>query len=98
MKMETNEIEIPKDMLARKTKLKSVRVYALSHHTLGISFKSVPEWSKRSFWEGEAKVNETSDSYIVILPKKVSGFYSITPDNIGISVSPKSNTIQIDFE
>jgi len=98
IKMETNEIEIPKDMLLYPTKAKSIRVYALSRHTIAMSFHPVEEWAKRALWEGQAKVKETAHSVIVVLPQTLSSFYNITQDNITISASPKTNTVQIDVE
>jgi len=98
IKMETNEIEIPKDMLPYTTKAKSIRVYALSRHTIAMSFHPIEEWEKRALWEGQAKVKETTHSIIVFLPQTLSSFYSITQDNITISASQKTNTIQIDIE
>jgi len=98
IKMETNEIEIPKDMLPNAPKTKSMRGYALSRHTVGISFHPVEEWARRALWEGEVKVEETTDSIILLLPKVLSSFYNITQDSVTISTSPKTNTIQIDIE
>jgi len=98
MKMETSEIEIPKDMLPHPTKAKSIRVYALSRHTIAMSFHPIEEWAKRALWEGQAKIKETAHSLIVFLPQTLSSFYNITQDNITISTSPKANTIQIDVE
>jgi hypothetical protein len=43
IKMETNQIEILKDMLPNAPKRKSLRAYALSRHTIGISFHPVEE-------------------------------------------------------
>ena len=98
IKMETNEIEVPKDMLPDAPKAKSVRGYALSRHTIGVSFKPVEEWARRALWEGEVKVEETADSIIFLLPKVLMSFYNITQDSITVSASPKTNTIQIDIE
>jgi hypothetical protein len=96
IKMETDQIEILKDMLPNAPKRKSLRVYALSRHTIGVSFRRVEEWARRALWEGEVKVEETTDSIILLLPKVLSSFYSITQDNITVSASPKTNTLQID--
>lgn len=96
--METKEVEIPKDMLLSVPKAKSMRVYALSRNTIGMSFHSIEEWAKWALWEGEAEVEETADSIIVSLPQILSSFYNITPDNITISASPKTTTVQIDIE
>jgi len=98
IKMEINEIEIPKDMLPSPVKTKSVRVYALSRHTIAMSFHPIKEWAKRALWEGQAKVKETNNSIIVFLPQTLSSFYNITSDNITIATSPKTNTIQVDIE
>jgi len=98
IKMEISEIEIPKDMLPHPPKSKSIRVYALSRHTIAMSFHPIEEWTKRALWEGQAKVKETAHSIIVLLPQTLSSFYNITQDNTTISTSPKTNTIQIDIE
>jgi len=99
IKMETNEIEIPKEMLTRVSyRAKSIKVYALSRHTIGMSFLPVEEWSKEALWKGEAKIKETASSVLVLLPQTISSFYSITPDNVTISVSPRTNTIQVDVQ
>jgi hypothetical protein len=98
IKMEINEIEIPKDMLPHAPKVASLRGYALSRHTIGISFHPVEKWAKRALWEGEVRVEETADSIILLLPQVLSSFYNITQDNITVSTSPKTNTIQIDIE
>jgi len=98
IKMEINEIEIPKGMLPHAPKAKSMRAYALSRHIIGISFHPVEKWAQRALWEGEVKVEETADSIILLLPQVLSSFYNITEDNITVSTSPKTNTIQIDIE
>ena len=92
IKMETNEIEIPRDMLPNVPETKSIRGYALSRHTIGISFHPVEDWARRALWEGEVKVEETTDSIILLLPKVLSSFYNITQDNITIS-TPKKQTL-----
>ncbi len=96
--METEEVEVPKKMLPNAPKTKSVRGYALSRHTIGVSFQPVEEWAGRALWEGEVKVEETADSIILVLPKVLTSFYNITQDNITTSTSPKTNTIQIDVQ
>jgi hypothetical protein len=53
IKMEINEVEVPKDMLPHAPKVVSLRGYALSRHTIGISFHSVEKWAKRALWEGK---------------------------------------------
>jgi len=98
MKMETNEIEIPKDMLSQVPRVKHLRVYALSKNTIALSFHPVDEWAKRALWQGEVKFEKTDNSIIVQLPPPLSSFYNITQDNITISTSQKTNTIQIDIE
>ena len=98
MKMETNEIEIPKGMLRKRPKLKSARLYALSKSTIGISFEPVKEWSKKAIWEGEAHVTETGGSVFVDLPHSITSFYSITQEKITISASSRTNTIQVDVQ
>jgi hypothetical protein len=98
IKMETNQIEIPKDMLPNAPGKKSLRVYALSRHTIGVSFHPIAEWARRALWEGDVKVEETAYSIILLLPQVLSSFYSITQDNITVSASPKINTLQIDIE
>jgi len=97
-RMETNEIEIPKEVLPNAPETKSMRGYALSRHTIGVSFHPVEEWAGRALWEGEVKVEETTDSIILLLPKVLSSFYNITQDGITVSTSPETNTIQIDVE
>jgi hypothetical protein len=94
--MEMNQIEILKEMLPNAPKRKSLRVYALSRHTIGVSFQPVEEWARRALWEGDVEVEETTDSIILLLPKVLSSFFSITQDNITVSASPKTNTLQID--
>jgi len=98
MKMEINEVEVPKNMLPNAPRAVSLRGYALSRYTIGVSFNTVGEWAKRALWEREVKVEETPDSIILLLPQVLSSFYNITQDNITISTSPKTNTIQIDME
>jgi hypothetical protein len=46
----------------------------------------------------EVRVEETADSIILLLPHVLSSFYNTTQDNITVSTSPKTNTIQIDIE
>jgi len=96
--MEISEVEIPKDMLTQIPRTESIMVYALSRNTIAMSFQPIEEWEKRALWHGEAKLEETDSSIIVLLPQILSGFYQITQDNITISTSPKTNTIQIDIE
>jgi hypothetical protein len=96
--MEISEVEIPKDMLTQIPRTESIRVYALSRNTIAMSFQPIKEWEKRALWHGEARVEETDSSIIVLLPQILSGFYQITQDNITISTSPKTNTIQVDIE
>jgi len=98
MKMETDEIEIPKDMLSQVPRAKHLRVYALSKNTIALSFQPIDEWSKRALWQGEVRFRKTDGSIIIHLPPPLSSFYSITQDNITISTSQKTNTIQIDIE
>jgi hypothetical protein len=95
--METNQIMILKDMLPNAPRRKSLRVCALSRYTIGVSFQPVEEWARRALWEGDVKVEETTDSIIILLPQVLSSFYSITQDNITVSASPKTNTLQIDI-
>jgi len=96
--MEISEIEIPKDMLIQVPKAKSMRVYALSRNTIAMSFHPIDKWAKQALWQGEVKFEETDNSIIVLLPPILSSFYHITQDNITITTSPKTNTIQIDIE
>jgi hypothetical protein len=76
--MEMNQIEILKGMLPNAPKRKSLRAYALSRHTIGVSFEPIEEWARRALWEGDVEVEETTGSIILLLPKVLSSFYSIT--------------------
>lgn len=48
IKMKMNQIEILKDMLPNAPKRKSLRVYALSRHTIGVGFQPVEERARRA--------------------------------------------------
>jgi hypothetical protein len=74
-------------MLPNAPKKKCLRAYALSRHTIGISFHRVDEWARRALWEGDVEVEETRDSLILLLPKVLSSFYNIAQDNITVSAS-----------
>lgn len=97
LEMETNEIEVPKEMLTKVPKQKKAMAYALSRNTLGIAFKPNRDWANKSLWKGEIELKETETSIIAILPKSVSSFYQIKPSNITISVAQKTNTLMINI-
>ncbi|HKZ94565.1 MAG TPA: hypothetical protein VJ249_08315 [Candidatus Bathyarchaeia archaeon] len=69
----------------------------MSKNTIALSFHPVHEWAKKALWQGEVEFKKTDDSIIVHLPPPLSSFYNITQDNITISTSQKTNTIQIDI-
>jgi len=98
LRMEVNEVEVPKELLPEPPKQNRVWLYALSRKLIGISFKPLPEWSEKSLWEGEVEVKETPSSLVIVLPDTVSGFYGTTNDNVTVSVSQKTGNIIVDIE
>jgi len=98
IEMEINELEIPKDMFKDASKMTSAFLYMLSKETIAISFEPSPEIAQKSIWNGNISVKETDTTYIFVLPKNVTGFYHITPNNFSVSVSQKTDMIYVDIE
>ncbi len=96
--MQVSEVEIPIEMFSRPLRSRTVHIYALSKKTLGISFRRAKDWEGKALWTGVTNARKTKDSLVVNMPDELASFYNMRQDNFTISVSEKTNNIQIDTE
>ena len=98
IEIELNELEIPKDRFKDISMMTSVHLYMLSKENIAISFETSSENAQKSIWNDKMGVKETDKTCIFVLPKKVSDLYHITPHNLSVSVSQKTDIIYLDIE
>lgn len=78
-------VEIPMDIIDEELWEKTIKVYALSRSTIGISSLEREEWDKRSLAKEEIKIKKEHKKFKFRLPKKLSEFYELENSETSLS-------------
>jgi len=80
-------VAIPRNAIDERLWQKSVRVYALSRSTIGISPHEIEEWEKRALRKEKLTIEKNPKEFEVKLSDKLSEFYELGNSETSLSVA-----------
>ena len=78
-------VEIPRNMIDEKLWNKTVKVYALSRSTIGISSLKRGDWEEKSLATEQIKIEEGLKKFRFKLPERLSEFYELENSETSLS-------------